>query len=98
MEKLFIKYKPDVIFHAGALKHVTICEENISEAIRTNVIATAMLADLAEKFSSSCFVQISTDKAVEPSSVMGLTKKLAEIIIQSKDKLSKNNTRFIFFC
>jgi len=95
MEKLFIKYKPDVIFHAGALKHVTICEENISEAIRTNVIATAMLADLAEKFSSSCFVQISTDKAVEPSSVMGLTKKLAEIIIQSKDKLSKSDTRFI---
>ena len=95
MEKLFSNFRPDIIFHAGALKHVTICEENISEAIRTNVISTAMLANLAEKFGCSCFVQISTDKAVEPTSVMGLTKKLAEIVIQSKDKLSKNNTRFI---
>ena len=95
MEKIFSRFKPDIIFHAGALKHVSICEENISEAIRTNVLATAVLADLAIKFSSKCFVQISTDKAVEPSSVMGLTKKLAEIIMQSKDKLSKNNTRFI---
>ncbi len=95
MEKLFAYFRPDVIFHAGAMKHVTICEENISEAIRTNVLATAMLADLAEKFYSSCFVQISTDKAVDPSSVMGFTKKLAEIIIQSKDKLSTSKTRFI---
>ena len=59
MEKLFYKFRLDVIFHAGALKHVTICEENISEAIRTNVLATAMLAKLAEKFKSTCFVQIS---------------------------------------
>ena len=95
MEKIFSRFKPDIIFHAGALKHVSICEENISEAIRTNVLATAVIADLAIKFSSICFVQISTDKAVEPSSVMGFTKKLAEIIMQSKDKLSKNNTRFI---
>ena len=73
--KTFSTYKPDIIFHAGALKHVTICEENISEAIRTNVIATAMLANMAEKFSSSCFVQVSTDKAVEPSSVGGIYKK-----------------------
>ncbi|MEC8100098.1 MAG: polysaccharide biosynthesis protein, partial [Pseudomonadota bacterium] len=95
MEKLFDRYKPDIIFHAGALKHVTICEENISEAIRTNVIATSMLANLAEKFSSKCFVLISTDKAVEPTSVMGLTKKMAEIVIKSKDKLGEKNTRFI---
>ena len=95
MEKLFSTYKPDIIFHAGALKHVTICEENISEAIRTNVIATAMLANMAEKFSSSCFVQVSTDKAVEPSSVMGFTKKIAENIIKAKDISNKSNTRFI---
>ena len=95
MEKIFSRFKPDIIFHAGALKHVSICEENISEAIRTNVLATTVLADLAIKYSSTCFVQISTDKAVEPSSVMGFTKKLAEIIMQSKDNLSKNNTRFI---
>ena len=95
MEKLFVKHKPDVIFHAGALKHVAICEENISEAIRTNVLATSMLANLAEKFSSKCFVLISTDKAVEPTSVMGFTKKLAEIIIKSKDRIGEKNTRFV---
>ncbi len=95
MEKIFSKFKPDIIFHAGALKHVTICEENISEAIRTNILATAMLAKMAEKFACLCFVQISTDKAVEPSSVMGLTKKIAEIIIQAKDKSNNSNTRFI---
>ena len=53
MEKFFLKYKPDVIFHAGALKHVTICEENITEAIRTNVLATSMLSNLAEKYSAN---------------------------------------------
>ncbi len=95
MEKLFSMQRPDVIFHAGALKHVTICEENISEAIRTNVLATAMLADLAEKFLSKCFVLISTDKAVEPTSVMGFTKKLAEIIVKSKDRIDEMNTRFV---
>ena len=66
-----------LFFMREHLKHVTICEENISEAIRTNVIATSMLANLAEKFSCTCFVQISTDKAVEPSSVMGFTKKIS---------------------
>ena len=95
MEKLFSTYNPDIIFHAGALKHVTICEENISEAIRTNVIATAMLANMAEKYSCACFVQVSTDKAVEPSSVMGFTKKIAENIIKAKDISNKSNTRFI---
>ena len=87
--------KPDIIFHAGALKHVTICEENVSEAIRTNVIATSMLANLAEKHSCKCFVLISTDKAVEPSSVMGYTKKLAELVIKSKDRLILNGPRYV---
>ena len=95
MEKLFSKHKPNIIFHAAALKHVTICEENITEAIRTNVLATSMLANLAEKHSSKCFVLISTDKAVEPSSVMGFTKKLAEIVIKSKDTIDSKSTRFV---
>ena len=95
MEKVFIKYKPDVVFHAGALKHVTICEENITEAIRTNVLATSMLSNLAEKYSCKCFVLISTDKAVEPTSVMGFTKKLAEIIVKSKDNLHERSPRFV---
>ena len=76
------------------LREAEVSAENISEAIRTNVLATAMLAKLAEKFKSTCFVQISTDKAVEPSSVMGFTKKLAEIIIQTKDRLNKKHNLF----
>ena len=95
IEKIFKSYKPEIVFHAAALKHVTICEENISEAIRTNSLATLFLANMAEKYKSKCFVLISTDKAVEPSSVMGFTKKLAEIIIQSKDLHTKLAARFI---
>ena len=95
IEKLFKRFYPDIIFHAAALKHVAICEDNISEAVRTNVLATHFLSNMAEKYKSSCFVLISTDKAVDPTSVMGLTKKSAEMIIQSKDKFTKNKSRFI---
>ena len=96
IEKIFREHKPQIIYHAAALKHVTICEENISEAIRTNVLATFNLTELSETYNCKYFVIISTDKAVEPSSVMGATKKMAEIIIQSKDKYSKfSNNRFI---
>ena len=93
MHKLFDKHRPDVIFHAGAMKHVAICEENISEAIRTNVLGTLCLSNLAEKFLSKCFVLISTDKAVDPTSVMGCTKKIAELVVKSKDKKTKMGTR-----
>ena len=95
MHKLFDKHRPDVIFHAGAMKHVAICEENISEAIRTNVFGTLCLSNLAEKFLSKCFVLISTDKAVDPTSVMGCTKKIAELVVKSKDKKTKKRTKFI---
>ena len=95
VEKIFNEYKPDIIYHAAALKHVAICEENVSEAIRTNVLATHLLASLSEKYKVKCFVLISTDKAVNPSSAMGATKKLAESIIQSKDRFSNSKTRFI---
>jgi O-antigen biosynthesis protein WbqV len=95
LEKIFIKYKPDIIYHAAALKHVFICEENPSEAIRTNIFGTHILAKLAENYKTKCFVLISTDKAVNPSSVMGATKKFAESIIQSKDRFSNYSTRFI---
>ena len=95
MEKVFIKYKPDIIYHAAALKHVSICEENVSEAIRTNIFGTDLLSGFAQKYLSKCFILISTDKAVSPSSVMGATKKIAENIIQSKDRFSLFTTRFI---
>tara|TARA_Y100001954_G_scaffold161374_1_gene171343 strand:- start:376 stop:2244 length:1869 start_codon:yes stop_codon:yes gene_type:complete len=92
--KIFKSYAPDIVFHAAALKHVSICEENISEAVRTNVIGTYSLANTAVKFKTKCFVLISTDKAVLPSSVMGATKKIAEMITQSFDKYSASNTKF----
>ena len=95
LEKVFIKYKPSIVYHAAALKHVFICEENPTEAIRTNIFGTYSLANLSEKYQVKCFVLISTDKAVNPSSVMGATKKFAESIIQSKDRFSKSATRFI---
>ena len=95
VEKIFSEHKPHIVYHAAALKHVAICEENVSEAIRTNVLATHTLANLSEKYKAKCFVLISTDKAVNPSSAMGATKKLAESIIQSKDRFSKTKTRFI---
>ncbi|MDA9559004.1 polysaccharide biosynthesis protein, partial [Alphaproteobacteria bacterium] len=95
VEKIFSEHKPHIVYHAAALKHVAICEENVSEAIRTNVLATHILANLSEKYKVKCFVLISTDKAVNPSSAMGATKKLAESIIQSKDRFSKTKTRFI---
>ncbi len=95
VEKIFNEYKPHIIYHAAALKHVAICEENISEAIRTNTLATHLLASLSEKYKAKCFILISTDKAVDPTSAMGVTKKLAESIIQSKDRFSKAKTRFI---
>ena len=95
IEKIFYNYNPQIIYHAAAMKHVSICEENATEAIRTNVLATYDLAALAEKYKSKCFILISTDKAVEPSSIMGATKKIAESVIQSKDRFSKYNTRFI---
>lgn len=95
IKKIFASFKPEIIFHAAALKHVTICEENISEAIRTNALATFFLTEMAEEYNCKCFVLISTDKAVEPSSVMGVTKRLAEIIVQSKDLHSKSMSRFI---
>ncbi len=95
LEKVFTKYKPGIVYHAAALKHVFICEENPTEAIRTNIFGTYSLANLSEKYRVKCFVLISTDKAVNPSSVMGATKKFAESIIQSKDRFSKSTTRFI---
>ena len=95
LEKVFIKYNPNIVYHAAAMKHVFICEENPTEAIRTNIFGTYSLANLSEKYKVKCFVLISTDKAVNPSSVMGATKKFAESIIQSKDCFSTSVTRFI---
>ncbi len=83
LESVFEKYKPDFVYHAAAYKHVPLMEENPSQAIYTNVIGTKNIADLSSKYVVEKFVLISTDKAVNPSSVMGASKRVAEKYVQS---------------
>jgi len=94
LDQVFRDEKPDLVFHAAAIKHVPIAEENAREAILTNVHGTRLVADCAAKANVAAMVLISTDKAVHPSSVMGATKRLAEMYCQALD-LSSQTTRFI---
>lgn len=100
MEAIFKEYKPQYVFHAAAYKHVPMMEDNVSESIQVNVMGTRNIADLAVKYGAHKFVMISTDKAVNPSNVMGCSKRLAEIYVQSLAKKLKaegkdNATQFI---
>ncbi|MDQ7005112.1 MAG: nucleoside-diphosphate sugar epimerase/dehydratase [Ghiorsea sp.] len=83
MEWVFEHFSPDIVFNAAAYKHVPLVEENPAEGIKTNVLGTSMLADMAANFKCSYFVQVSTDKAVNPANVMGATKRMAEIYCQN---------------
>ncbi len=83
IERVFEKYKPDVVFHAAAYKHVPLMEDNPCQAIYTNVLGTKNVADLAIKYGVKKFVMVSTDKAVNPSNVMGASKRIAEKYVQS---------------
>ncbi|GHT46563.1 hypothetical protein FACS189440_04840 [Bacteroidia bacterium] len=89
MRHLFEKYKPDLIYHAAAYKHVPLMESHPCEAALTNVLGTKNIADLANEYNTEAFVMISTDKAVNPSSVMGASKRIAEIYVQSLFKKLK---------
>lgn len=93
MERIFDFFKPEVVFHAAAYKHVPVMESNPSEAILTNVQGTKIIADLSLKYNAEKFVMVSTDKAVNPTSIMGATKRIAEIYCQSLNKIS--TTKFI---
>ena len=92
MEQIFKEFSPEVVFHAAAHKHVPLMEANVGEAVRNNVFGTKCLADLADQYGVMSFVMISTDKAVRPTSVMGVTKQIAERYVHTLSQ--ESSTRF----
>ncbi len=95
MEHIFRKFKPDLVFHAAAYKHVPLMEENPHEAIRVNAGGTKIITDMSVKYNVKKFVMISTDKAVNPTNVMGASKRICEMLVQLKAREDGNRTQFV---
>lgn len=95
IRQIFEEYKPHIVFHAAAYKHVSLMEENPHEAVRVNVGGTRIVSEMAIKYGIEKFVMISTDKSVNPSSVMGASKRLCEKIVQSRARQKGHSTQFI---
>lgn len=93
MDSIFAQYRPQIVFHAAAYKHVPLMEQNPYESILTNVWGSKNVADMADKYGAEKFVMVSTDKAVNPTNVMGSTKRIAEIYVSGLNK--KSNTNYI---
>ncbi|WP_449240390.1 polysaccharide biosynthesis protein [Desulfoscipio gibsoniae] len=97
IDGIFELYRPSVVFHAAAHKHVPLMERHPDEAVKTNVFGTRNVAEAADRVGTDIFVMISTDKAVNPSSVMGATKRLAELVVQHLDKMSRTTFTAVRF-
>lgn len=95
MEKLFEEFKPQLVFHAAAHKHVPLMEDSPAEAVKNNIFGTYNMARLAEKFDCKKFVLVSTDKAVNPTNVMGATKRCCEMIVEYMKQVAKSSTEYV---
>lgn len=97
MREIFSEHKPQVVFHAAAHKHVSLMETNPTEAIKNNIFATKLIGELAGEFGAKDFVLISTDKAVNPTSIMGASKRVAEIVLQNLNQVFSTNYMAVRF-